>query len=417
MTKKNKKQALGRGLSALLDDPEREISSASDVNAGKVVGNIIDLEIDKIEVNPYQPRTYFNEDSIEELAKSISVLGIIQPVTVRKLARNQYQLVSGERRYRAAKSIGISALPAFVRIANDNEILEMALVENIQRKDLDPIEIALSFQRLVEDINLTQNQLSQRVGKKRSTIANYMRLLKLDPIIQTGIRDGFLTMGHGRALINIDETQKQLEIYEKLPIDEIAIVTGYKQFLVETVTRKTAERIKYNIVLVREFHENYCDKRPGNYPATKTMLNFGKIDIKNYKVKVKFLKGINNSFDYNVVEYKTPYKKFINWYDVENGQTTPYLYVVCKKTKGNSSEFYSRSELIGKDINFNNSEYKSRVIYDCDRTMEGFVRGLFFNPDIKFKNSEIKRRPPDKGTVGESNIKNVCNKLNLNGRF
>ena len=192
---------------------------------------------------------------------------------------------------------------------------------------------------------------------------------------------------------------------------------GYKQFLVETVTRKTAERIKYNIVLVREFHENYCDKRPGNYPATKTMLNFGKIDIKNYKVKVKFLKGINNSFDYNVVEYKTPYKKFINWYDVENGQTTPYLYVVCKKTKGNSSEFYSRSELIGKDINFNNSEYKSRVIYDCDRTMEGFVRGLFFNPDIKFKNSEIKWRPPDKGTVGESNIKNVCNKLNLNGRF
>ena len=216
MAKRNKKQALGRGLSALLDDPEREISSASDVNTGKVVGNVIDLDIDKIEVNPYQPRTHFNEESIEELAESISVLGIIQPVTVRKFGRSQYQLVSGERRFRAAKSLGFRAIPAFVRIANDQEILEMALVENIQRKDLDPIEIALSFQRLVEDIKLTQNQLSQRVGKKRSTIANYMRLLKLDPIIQTGIRDGFLTMGHGRALINIEETEKQLEIYEKI---------------------------------------------------------------------------------------------------------------------------------------------------------------------------------------------------------
>lgn len=223
MAKKNKKQALGRGLSALLDDPEREIISASDINADKVVGNIIDLEIDKIEVNPYQPRTYFNEDSIEELAESISILGIIQPVTVRKLGRNQYQLVSGERRYRAVKSLGISAIPAFVRIANDHETLEMALVENIQRKDLDPIEIALSFQRLVEEVNLTQDQLSHRVGKKRSTVSNYMRLLKLDPIIQTGIRDGFLTMGHGRALINIDETQKQLEIYEKIIANSLSV--------------------------------------------------------------------------------------------------------------------------------------------------------------------------------------------------
>ena len=143
--------------------------------------------------------------SIEELAESINALGIIQPVTVRKLGKSQYQLISGERRFRAAKSLGFKAIPAFVTIANDKETLEMALVENIQRKDLDPIEIALSFQRLVEEINLTQNQLSQRVGKKRSTVANYMRLLKLDPIIQTGIRDGFLTMGHGRALINIDD--------------------------------------------------------------------------------------------------------------------------------------------------------------------------------------------------------------------
>ena len=216
MAKKKKKQALGRGLSALLDDPEREIRSASDVNADQVVGNIIELEVDKIEVNPYQPRTHFNEQAIGELAESIKSLGIIQPVTVRKVDRNQYQLVSGERRYRAAKSIGFDRIPAYVRIANDQEALEMALVENIQRRDLDPIEIALSYQRLMDEIQLTQNQLSERVGKKRSTVANYIRLLKLDPIVQTGMRDGFLSMGHGRALINIEESEKQLEIYEKI---------------------------------------------------------------------------------------------------------------------------------------------------------------------------------------------------------
>ena len=216
MAKKKKKQALGRGLSALLDDPEREIRSASDVNADEVLGNIIELEVDKIEVNPYQPRTHFNEQAIGELAESIKSLGIIQPVTVRKLDRNQYQLVSGERRYRAAKSIGFDRIPAYVRIANDQEALEMALVENIQRRDLDPIEIALSYQRLIDEIQLTQNQLSERVGKKRSTVANYIRLLKLDPIVQTGMRDGFLSMGHGRALINVEESEKQLEIYEKI---------------------------------------------------------------------------------------------------------------------------------------------------------------------------------------------------------
>ena len=216
MAKKNKKKVLGRGLSALLDDPDREIQSISDSGADKVVGNIIDLELDKIEVNPYQPRTNFKEEAIMELAESIRSLGIIQPVTVRKLSRNQYQLVSGERRFRAAKSLKLETLPAFVRIANDQETLEMALVENIQRRDLDPIEIALSYQRLIDDIRLTQNQLSQRVGKKRSTVANYMRLLKLDPIIQTGIRDGFLSMGHGRALINIEDSEQQLEIYEQV---------------------------------------------------------------------------------------------------------------------------------------------------------------------------------------------------------
>ena len=159
------------------------------------------MDLKKIEINPFQPRTNFNQEAVLELAESIKALGIIQPITVRKLDNNKYQLVSGERRLRAAKSLKFKNIPAYVRIANDQEILEMALVENIQRRDLDPIEIALSYNRLVEEINLTQNQLSQRVGKKRSTVANYMRLLKLDPIIQSGIRDGFISMGHGKALV------------------------------------------------------------------------------------------------------------------------------------------------------------------------------------------------------------------------
>ncbi|MAZ73987.1 MAG: chromosome partitioning protein ParB [Flavobacteriaceae bacterium] len=216
MAKATKKQALGRGLSALLKDPDNDIQSAQDKNADKVVGNIVELELDFIEVNPFQPRTSFNEESLRELASSIKELGVIQPITVRKLGFNSYQLVSGERRFRASKLIGLSSIPAYIRIANDQESLEMALVENIQRQDLDPIEIALSYQRLIEEIQITQEALSDRVGKNRSTIANYLRLLKLDPIIQTGMRDGFISMGHGRALINIEDVDDQIDIYEKI---------------------------------------------------------------------------------------------------------------------------------------------------------------------------------------------------------
>ncbi len=216
MAKATRKQALGRGLSALLKDPENDIQSASDKNADKVVGNIVELDIDSIEVNPFQPRSHFNDDALQELASSIRELGVIQPITVRKLDFNKFQLVSGERRFRASKLIGLETIPAYIRIANDQESLEMALVENIQRQDLDPIEIALSYQRLIDEIQLTQEKLSDRVGKKRSTIANYMRLLKLDPIIQTGIRDGFVSMGHGRALVNIESREDQIAIYEKI---------------------------------------------------------------------------------------------------------------------------------------------------------------------------------------------------------
>ncbi|GGK51886.1 MULTISPECIES: ParB/RepB/Spo0J family partition protein [Flavobacteriaceae] len=223
MAKALKKQALGRGLSALLKENTDTINSANDKNADKVVGNIIEIELETIEVNPYQPRSYFNEEALRELASSIKELGVIQPITVRKLENNNFQLVSGERRFRASKLIGNKTIPAYIRLANDQEMLEMALVENIQRKDLDPIEVALSYQRLIDEIDLTQEEMSQRVGKKRSTITNYLRLLKLDPIIQTGMRDGFLSMGHGRALVNIENTEEQLSIYEKILAQKLSV--------------------------------------------------------------------------------------------------------------------------------------------------------------------------------------------------
>ncbi|MGB0601281.1 MAG: ParB/RepB/Spo0J family partition protein, partial [Flavobacteriaceae bacterium] len=215
MAKSNKKQALGRGLSALLNDSENAIESINDKNADQVIGNIIDLELGKINTNPFQPRTHFNEEALEELSQSIKELGVIQPITVRKKG-NAFELISGERRLRASEMAELKTIPAYVRLADDQESLEMALVENIQRQDLDPIEIGLSYQRLIEEIKLTQDQLSSRVGKKRSTITNYMRLLKLDPIIQTGIRDSFITMGHGRALINIESPAEQIKLYKTI---------------------------------------------------------------------------------------------------------------------------------------------------------------------------------------------------------
>ena len=222
MAKATKKQALGRGLSALLQETPN-MNSASDKNAEKVVGSIIEIELDLIDVNPFQPRTYFDEEALLELANSIKELGVIQPITVRKLAGNKFQLVSGERRYRASKLIGSKTIPAYIRLANDQEMLEMALVENIQRKNLDPIEVALSYQRLIDEIQLTQEELSTRVGKKRSTVANYLRLLKLDPILQTGMRDGFISMRHGRAMINVENTEDQLAIYEKILREKLSV--------------------------------------------------------------------------------------------------------------------------------------------------------------------------------------------------
>ena len=223
MAKAIKKQALGRGLSALLNESSNDLSGIDQKTAQRAMGSIIEIELDSIEVNPFQPRSKFDDEQLKELAHSIKELGVIQPITVRKIDQNKFQLVSGERRFRASKMLGQKTIPAFIRLANDQEVLEMALVENIQRQDLDPIEIALSYQRLIDEVKLTQDQMSQRVGKKRSTIANYLRLLKLDPIIQTGMRDGFISMGHGRAIINITQPTDQLSIYEQIISKKLSV--------------------------------------------------------------------------------------------------------------------------------------------------------------------------------------------------
>lgn len=222
MNKAIKKQALGRGLSALLKDTS-DIKSADEKGADQVVGKIMEIDINAIEINPFQPRSNFNEEALEELANSIKELGLIQPITVRKISFNKYQLISGERRLRASKKIGLTTIPAYIRLANDDESLTMALVENIQRQDLDPIEVALSYQQLMQELNLTQDEVSVRVGKQRSTVANFIRLLKLDPLVQTGIRDQLITMGHGRALISVDDVDAQSELYYQIVKNNLSV--------------------------------------------------------------------------------------------------------------------------------------------------------------------------------------------------
>ena len=204
---KTRKPVLGKGLSALLQDPNKD-SSISAINSPMMAF----IHPDEVAVNPYQPRTTFDKEALADLAQSIGELGIIQPITVRKISDGSYQLVSGERRLRASKLAKLESIPAFVREANDQESLEMALVENIQREDLDPIEIALSYQRLIDEIDLTQDSMSKRVGKKRSTITNYLRLLKLHPQVQGALRRREISMGHGRALMAVEDEEAQIEL-------------------------------------------------------------------------------------------------------------------------------------------------------------------------------------------------------------
>jgi ParB family transcriptional regulator, chromosome partitioning protein len=219
----NKKKALGRGLGALLENPETDVTSKNDLYGKFVVGAISSISIDQIEANPYQPRNKFEEEALAELAFSIEQQGIISPLTVRKLGYDKYQLITGERRLRAAKMAGLIEIPAYIRIASDQQMLEMAIVENLQREDLNAIEIAIGFQRLIDECKLTQEQLGKQVGKNRSTITNFLRLLKLPAAIQIGLSEAKITMGHARALINIDDTARQLDIYNQAIEQQLSV--------------------------------------------------------------------------------------------------------------------------------------------------------------------------------------------------
>lgn len=217
-----KRTGLGKGLGALLEDSSSEKKGISGIGAAPK-GGINEIDIHKIETNPWQPRTEFDEDALQDLAESIKVQGIIQPITVRSLNADTFQLISGERRLQASKRVGLERIPAYVRTADDQQMLEMALIENIQRENLNSIEIALSYQRLLSECNLKQEELGDRVGKNRSTVTNYLRLLKLPPDIQIALRDGKLSMGHARALISIDNIDTQLDIFNQIISNDLSV--------------------------------------------------------------------------------------------------------------------------------------------------------------------------------------------------
>ena len=251
-----RKNALGRGLSALIDaEGEREY-------VRERLSKGIEIPIDHISTNPFQPRKKFDDDTLEELAESIRQIGIIQPITIRETHDGNYQLITGERRLRASKLAGISKIPAYIRGANDNDLLEMALVENIQREDLDAIEIAISFQRLLDECNLTQEDLSQRVGKKRATVSNYIRLLKLPAEIQLGIREKRISMGHARAIINIEDPREQLNLFYKI------IRTDLSVRKVEELVRKLTEKKE-----VSEIPDSQGGSLPHTYEELKKHLS------------------------------------------------------------------------------------------------------------------------------------------------
>tara|TARA_B110000091_G_scaffold174136_1_gene188074 strand:+ start:1114 stop:2016 length:903 start_codon:yes stop_codon:yes gene_type:complete len=221
----NKKRALGRGLSALLESADTDITSTykSSYSESKVAGSISNVLVNQIVENPFQPRSMFTKEALEELGESIKIHGLIQPITVRKLGNDGFQIISGERRWRAAKLVGLTQIPAYIRIANDQSMLEMALIENIQRENLDAIEIALSYKRLISECNLSQENMADRVGKKRSTVTNYLRLLNLPDLIQLGLREKKISMGHARALLAVDDKDLQILIFEKIIEEKLSV--------------------------------------------------------------------------------------------------------------------------------------------------------------------------------------------------
>lgn len=285
MSKKRNTQALGRGLDAILKSPETDIT-ANDISGNFVAGAIANVEIAKIEANPFQPRTDFDEMMLRELSDSIKAQGIIQPVTIRKLGYDKYQLIAGERRFRASKMAGLETIPAFIRVADDEQMLEMALVENVHRQDLNAIEVAISYQRLMDELNLSHEQLSEKVGKNRSTITNFIRLLKLPPIVQISLRDGHISMGHARALLSLDnETQQnrvlQLIIRKGMSVRQV-------EALVRDIVNSPAQK--------KEAHSN--NKIPDKYrhiPGELSKIYGTKVNFKrNNNGKGNFVINFNN---------------------------------------------------------------------------------------------------------------------------
>ncbi len=271
-----KKNALGRGLGALIDN-------ADEVTKGKPLSGMDEIEVSRIVANPWQPRTRFDEEKLEELAASIKEIGVIQPLTVRK-SGNQYQLIAGERRFRASKLVGLQKVPAYVRTADDETMLEMALVENIQREDLDPIEIAISYQRLMDECKLTQESMSERVGKKRATVTNYLRLLKLPAEIQLGLRDKKLGMGHARAIIGIEDEIQQLKIYEEI-IENDYSVRKVEEVVRELNSEKPAKQPTKKKNALPEEYQQLSDQISTVFD---TKIQFSRGDNGNGKIVIPF---------------------------------------------------------------------------------------------------------------------------------
>jgi ParB family chromosome partitioning protein len=290
--KPNRKNALGRGLGALLEDSPAK-HKTTEILPELVKTGIFEIPLSEIQVNPYQPRVHFDKNALQELADSILTQGIIQPITVRKLAPNEYQLISGERRFQASKIAGLTQIPAYVRTANDQQMLEMALIENIQRENLNALEIANSYQRLLVECNLKQEELGDRVGKNRTTVNNYLRLLKLPPTIQAAIRDQQLSMGHARALINIEDVDKQLAIFKKAVDEELSVRNV--EALVKSLNEGKVEKTKTETGLdpVRKYEINKIQQRLASHFGTKVAL---KTDEKNKgEIKIPF----NSATDLN----------------------------------------------------------------------------------------------------------------------
>ncbi|GGZ26643.1 chromosome partitioning protein ParB [Echinicola pacifica] len=285
----NRKKALGRGLGALLQDspsPKERV----DESTGEILpaAGINEIPLSEIQVNPYQPRTHFDKEALQELADSIMVQGIIQPITVRKLEDNAYQLISGERRFQASKIAGLESVPAYVRTANDQQMLEMALIENIQRENLNALEIAHSYQRLLSECELKQEQLGDRVGKNRTTVNNYLRLLKLPPDIQAGIRDKKISMGHARALINVEDIDKQLAIYRKTLEEELSVrkVEALVKALHEEPEETTTTTNKAELDPVKKYELGKLQQKLASHLGSKVSL---KMDHKDKgEIKIPF---------------------------------------------------------------------------------------------------------------------------------